>query len=888
MAVYTRYGREPKRRPDLVADVVPWRAIVAPGVVLQKHQHALQRTYAARGPDILGLSEDVQGALMLQANQVLKRLGGQWMWQSEALRRRVMGFPTVSWSHPVAAVLDAARQRDLLHEPGVRETDYYVTLTWLPQLPAAQRGLRWLLAGPPQVPRATEATPSLQAFVTQADFLLDLLKGVLAHCRPLTTAETLTYLHTCVSERWYPLGELACLMDLDLQLCDTPFVGGWNPQLGGWHLRTCSLRGYPATSSVGVMRTLEALDFDFRWCTRWLGMEKHLQEGMLRRRQQAWVGNERSAMDHMAESVSHQPTRTRNTDATNKADEVDAARQEVGADFLAYGQFTSTITVWDAEPDMADDKVRMVRDACERQGFTLTRERQHATAAWLSSHPGNRLDNVRRTPQHSLTLSHLCPGLTASWPGPDRDAFLQAGPWFYALTDGRSVQRIVNHVRDVGHHLVLGATGAGKSTLANFLRLSWMQYPHAQAKLFDLDGHGRLLTLLLGGSWYDLGSPTLRFQPLRRIDDPLSRGLAVQWLLDLLEEYQIGITAPVQAYLGTNLDKLVRLPPDERTLSRLVTLMADGSRETELKARAGRIDAQGISHPDVELRQLVTLHAECRTAIKRWTVEGEFGGMFDGTTDVFDTNPIQTFELRDLLRRPRVLGAVLRYLIPQLELQMSTERPMLLQLDDAAIPWAVPKIKEASNEWLMTTRKKAVSLGFMSHSLEQIFSSPLGVLLEEGCPTRFFLPNPSALEPKIHRIYAELGLTDGAIRTIATARPQRDVYYACTELGQRVFHLPLSPLLLDCLARNRAEDHQVMETLLAQEGREGFAAAWLRHHGHTQEAQDVETWQDAARRRAAVAGTGCVPGEDAAVDAGAAAGGVLGGRHAHVSDLHGK
>jgi hypothetical protein len=27
--------------------------------------------------------------------------------------------------------------------------------------------------------------------------------------------------------------------------------------------------------------------------------------------------------------------------------------------------------------------------------------------------------------------------------------------------------------------------------------------------------------------------------------------------------------------------------------------MSDGARETELKAKAGRIDAQGISHPDV-------------------------------------------------------------------------------------------------------------------------------------------------------------------------------------------------------------------------------------------------------------------------------------------------
>ncbi len=150
---------------------------------------------------------------------------------------------------------------------------------------------------------------------------------------------------------------------------------------------------------------------------------------------------------------------------------------------------------------------------------------------------------------------------------------------------------------------------------------------------------------------------------------------------------------------------------------------------------------------------------------------------------------------------------------------------MLLLCDDAAIPWAVPQIQEQSQEWLMTTRKKGVSLGFMTHSISQVFHSKLGTLLEEGCPTRFYLPMPAALEPNIAEIYLRLGLTMNAIRTIATARPQRDVYYACTELGQRLFSLPLGPLALACLARNRAEDHALMDTILAREGREGFAIA---------------------------------------------------------------
>src|ERR1043166_8088296 len=98
-----RVGWRDRWRIGHPSDVVPWRAILAPGVVLQKDRHGLQRTYAMRGPDVQGETHEVQGALMLQANDVLKRLGGRWMIQSEAQRRKVVALPTINWRHPIAA-----------------------------------------------------------------------------------------------------------------------------------------------------------------------------------------------------------------------------------------------------------------------------------------------------------------------------------------------------------------------------------------------------------------------------------------------------------------------------------------------------------------------------------------------------------------------------------------------------------------------------------------------------------------------------------------------------------------------------------------------------------------------------------------------------------------
>src|SRR2546422_8261506 len=114
MAIYAEYRRESRWQPAHMSDVVPWRAMLAPGVVLQKERYGLQRTYAVRGPDVQGDTPEVQGALMLQANAVLKRLGGRWMLQSEAQRARVQTLPVVAWMHPIPALIEQERRQAVL------------------------------------------------------------------------------------------------------------------------------------------------------------------------------------------------------------------------------------------------------------------------------------------------------------------------------------------------------------------------------------------------------------------------------------------------------------------------------------------------------------------------------------------------------------------------------------------------------------------------------------------------------------------------------------------------------------------------------------------------------------------------------------------------------
>src|SRR2546428_12261173 len=130
MAVYEEYVR-PKRRPDLLSDMLPWRAVIAPGVVVHKDRwQTLQRTYAVRGPDVMGLAREVQGSLILQANNVLKRLGGHLMPQSGAQRIRGTTLPAIETPLPLGRLLHADPPGPLPAGPGHPQNPGHLTPGW--------------------------------------------------------------------------------------------------------------------------------------------------------------------------------------------------------------------------------------------------------------------------------------------------------------------------------------------------------------------------------------------------------------------------------------------------------------------------------------------------------------------------------------------------------------------------------------------------------------------------------------------------------------------------------------------------------------------------------------------------------------------------------------
>jgi type IV secretory pathway VirB4 component len=94
-------------------------------------------------------------------------------------------------------------------------------------------------------------------------------------------------------------------------------------------------------------------------------------------------------------------------------------------------------------------------------------------------------------------------------------------PLMMAETRGGTPFRLDLHVGDVGHTLVVGPTGAGKSVLLSLLALQFRRFIGAQVILFDRSRSARAATLAMGGASIELGlEGTPSLQPLARIDEP--------------------------------------------------------------------------------------------------------------------------------------------------------------------------------------------------------------------------------------------------------------------------------------------------------------------------------------------------------------------------------
>ena len=254
-----------------------------------------------------------------------------------------------------------------------------------------------------------------------------------------------------------------------------------------------TLVGFPTVTTPGILDELNRLAFAYRWSTRAIMLDKTDATRLLTKIRRQWFAKRKSVAAILKEVMTNEASSLLDTDAHNKALDADAALQELGSDAIGQAFVTATVTVWDDDLRVADEKLRLVEKVIQGRDFTCMAESVNAVEAWLGSLPGHVYANVRQPPVSTLNLAHMIP-LSAVWAGPARDEHLGAPALFFARTEGATPFRFSLHVGDVGHTLVVGPTGAGKSVLLALMALQFRRYPEQSGlrlRLWRLDPCGR-------------------------------------------------------------------------------------------------------------------------------------------------------------------------------------------------------------------------------------------------------------------------------------------------------------------------------------------------------------------------------------------------------------
>ncbi|HVR08619.1 MAG TPA: hypothetical protein VMW75_11275, partial [Thermoanaerobaculia bacterium] len=814
-----------------------WAYLVDEGVVLGK-DGSLLAGWSYRGPDTSAATAEDLEALSSHVSQALLPFGNGWMVHWNAVRHAAPGYaPAGAFPDPVTALIDEERRRTYEATAAHFETDTFVTLSWLPPPDLYSRLARYFVQGETRGVKSWEEV--LAAFLRGAGELERRLSAVLRP-RRLGSDELLTLLHTCLTGLDHAVRAPVAGCELDSFLADQEAVGGWRPRIGGMAIRAVAIQGFPAASWLGMLDRLNSLPFAVRLSHRVIPLDQATAARLIRRAQVQWFMKRQGAADLVRGAVARQRQAQtaeqeadarlfQDQDASRMAADAAAAAGENASGQVRFCFYTPTVVVMQPSDGEADLAAAEVLKLLADRGFTARVEDVNALEAWLGSLPGHGFPNLRRPLLSSRNVADLVP-LTSIWPGlkSNPSAYFpeNSPPLLWAATSGATPLRVNLHASDVGHSLVAGPTGAGKSTLVNLAVAQFFRYPRAQAFVFDLGYSGYVLAQAAGASHFAIrageGEAATAFQPLADVDDPGELAAAAEWL-ELLLALQGGVVVGPAA-------------------------------RTEIVAALRQLAGEGREHRTLGNFCVQLQSLELKDALAPYRRDGSLGRLLDGDRDDLmgldglgegRRGAYQVFEMSHLWEMgTKTVAPVLRYLFHRVEGRLDG-RPTLIVIEEAWRTLLDPSFGLQLKQWLLTLRKKNAAVMVVTQTLADLHHSPYKAAIFESCPTRILLPNAMAASAGTAELYRDLGLNEAELELLAAGRPKRE-YYLKSPHGSRLFELGLGPVALAFLAAPEGMTPQETMQRVDQLRREvgpGWPAAWLAERGLAEWLRDYRRFQ---------------------------------------------
>jgi type IV secretion/conjugal transfer VirB4 family ATPase len=799
------------------SDLLEYFSLVDDGVVLMT-TGTLVAGFEFRGPDMDAMSvADAFGT----AKRIAARMtmGSGWTLATHLIRSEHLEYTQHQghWPDDISWLIEQERiaQFTTAGVSGHRLSRYFLTIAYEPRAASSQRAAQWFFAASDD-DDATSADRNLAYFNATVAELEGAIRGNLPILHRLKSfaapdgtlrCKLLQLIRLCTTGKDFPFTVPERPVYLSQFLADD-FLGGSHMHLGapsdtaipGKDLAVLAIDGFPDRSFAGILRALDSIAVDFRFCAT----------GELMGRMEAVKQHE---ADRKRWKSKKTPEGAQLTGRTVSASEIDydAVALETDAGLaksaVAHGRersmlFSGKVILMDSDARKLAAAVGIIDSVIRDCGFMCRLESLNAVAAWLATFPGMHKRDSRKNKINTHNYAHMMP-LSAPFRGHEHNPSpyfpKDSPPLLYAVTSGGTPYRFNPYVIDVGHVLVDGPSGGGKSTFLGLNIASFLRYENSQVVVFDKKRTLYTLCRALGGSWYNLspdGSSSSRLCPLQNLKTDGQRKLATQIIELLVTEAGLSVTPDISNEIRDAID-----------------LMAGGNGERSLTAFCMAVADESVAD----------------------AMEVYRDGILDGDYDNLSFARLTMFEMDELYRLDKkTMNGALFTLFARVRDRFSSSIPTLVCVDEFREALEHPYAAHAFGEFLMEGRKLNAAVFPVLQELSKTMDSPLKTAILESCMTRVLLPNPQAIAAGADA-YKALGLTDLDREIIAEAQPKEE-YYVTSPDGKRLISLELGRVAMAFITASSDRDRARVDHL-AHLYPDSWQSHWLRERG-------VNDWAD--------------------------------------------
>jgi len=483
--------------------------------------------------------------------------------------------------------------------------------------------------------------------------------------------------------------------------------------VGNARVKVLSMKEPPSGTYPHLLEQLYTAPGQFNACLEWRRIASDRMRRDIQRRRRHFFNKRVSLVNYVSPDTKPEEMLVDESAGATVRQLGDALTElEVNGHF--FGECSLSVVVFDEDAQRLDRSVTEAAKAVATHDGTLVPETYNLLNAWLATVPGNSAHNLRRLALEETNLADLSflftldAGVSHS-PHFDREALAvfetrHGTPYFFNL-----------HVDDVGHTVVLGATGSGKSFLLNFLMTQAQRYA-PNTVVFDLGHSYRKLATLFHGSYLEVGP----------------RG------------HSVSINPFALAPTGENLHFL-------HGFMRVLLEGGDGYRLSDAEDRELYEAIENLYVLDPLQRRLFTLSnllpRSLASRLSKWIEGGRYGDVFDQVEDTLTLHRFQVFEFENASAFPAVLEALLFYVLHRVNvcLAESTGDPQLTLcvMDEAWRFIQHDRLRAYVHEALKTWRKRNAAMVLATQSIDDFASADLLRTVIESCPTKLLLANPA-------------------------------------------------------------------------------------------------------------------------------------------------